>query len=93
MLEISKIIFSVIYVLFLPGLTLSYIFFKEKQTDTIERIALSFALSIAIVPLFIFYTNLMGIPINALNVFLQILIINAAASLVISVQYIVNHKK
>jgi len=41
---------------------------KKKHTiDWIERIALSFALSIAIVPLAVFYLNLIGLKINLLN--------------------------
>jgi len=39
----------------------------------IERIALSFALSIAVVPLVVFYLNLIGVKINLLNSFLTIL--------------------
>ncbi len=39
----------------------------------IERIALSFALSIAIVPLVVFYLNLIGLKINLLNSFLTII--------------------
>ena len=79
-----RIIFGSIYVLFLPGFILSYLFFpktkpfdtKEKikgSIDWIERIALSFALSIAIVPLAVFYLNLIGVKISLLNSFLTIL--------------------
>ena len=87
-----RIVFGSLYVLFLPGFIISYIFFPktkefdEKETkeanghethkgsiDWIERIALSFALSIAIVPLVVFYLNLIGIKINFLNSFLTIL--------------------
>ena len=53
---------------------------KEKGTiDWIERIALSFALSIAIVPLAVFYLNLIGLKINLLNSFLTILGISIIA--------------
>lgn len=77
-----RIVFGSVYVLFLPGFILSYVFFsktaksenKEKGTiDWIERIALSFGLSIAIVPLAVFYLNLIGVSINLLNSFLTIL--------------------
>ncbi|MBM3234018.1 DUF1616 domain-containing protein [Candidatus Pacearchaeota archaeon] len=86
--ESFRIVFGSVYVLFLPGFIISYIFFpktcefenKEKQKekekrsiDWIERIALSFALSIAIVPLVVFYLNLIGIKINIINSFLTIL--------------------
>lgn len=93
-LESFRIVFGSIYVLFLPGFIISFIFFKETkefdsrekdakstragvspdgQIDWIERIALSFALSIAIVPLVVFYLNLVGVRINLLNSFLTIL--------------------
>jgi len=54
-------------VLFLPGYVISFLFFKKNKIDIIERIALSFALSIAIVPLLIFYLNLIGMKINTLS--------------------------
>ena len=85
-IESFRIIFGSVYVLFLPGFIISFIFFpktkkfddeneeKEKGAiDWIERIALSFALSIAIVPLAVFYLNLIGIKINLLNSSLIIL--------------------
>lgn len=81
-LESLRIIFGSVYVLFIPGFIISYLFFpKTKEFDTeekgaidwIERIALSFALSIAIVPLAVFYLNLIGVKINTLNSSLIIL--------------------
>ncbi|MBS3088392.1 DUF1616 domain-containing protein [Candidatus Pacearchaeota archaeon] len=82
--ESFRIVFGSVYVLFLPGFILTFVFFprtkefdsKEKENgaiDWIERIALSFALSIAIVPLAVFYLNLIGVKINLLNSFLTIL--------------------
>ncbi len=61
------------YVLFLPGFVLSYAFFDKKEMDSLERIALSFALSIAVVPLTVFYFNLIGMKINLLNISLIVL--------------------
>ena len=86
LLESLRIIYGSIYVLFLPGFIISYIFFPRKNKDKIdflERFALSFALSIAIVPLFIFYLNLIGLKINLLNSFLTILSIIIISSLII----------
>src|SRR3989344_8352377 len=93
-LESFRIIFGSVYVLFLPGFVLSYVFFpktKEFESsdrnkgsiDWIERVALSFALSIAIVPLVVFYLNLIGVRINALNSFLTILGIIVVASIIL----------
>jgi uncharacterized membrane protein len=74
LLEGFRIVFGSIYVLFLPGFVISFIFFPKTSDsiDWIERIALSFALSIAIVPLVVFYLNLLGIKINLISSFLTI---------------------
>jgi len=62
-------IFGVIFVLFIPGLAWSFIFFNKKEIDWIERIALSFGLSIAIIPLTVFYLNfLFKIKITLINI-------------------------
>ncbi len=87
-LEALRIVFGSIYVLFVPGFILSFVFFPKTRAfeerkneeerekgaiDWIERIALSFALSIAVVPLAVFYLNLIGLKINLLNSALTIL--------------------
>ena len=47
-----RIILGLLFVLFLPGYSLiAALFPKKKDLDTIERLALSFGLSIAITPL------------------------------------------
>ena len=58
---------------------------KEEKgaIDWIERVALSFALSIAIVPLAVFYLNLIGLKINLLNSFLTILGIIVISGLIL----------
>ncbi|MFA5173550.1 MAG: DUF1616 domain-containing protein [Candidatus Pacearchaeota archaeon] len=86
-IESLRIVFGSIYVLFIPGFVISYIFFAKDKIDWIERIALSFALSIAIVPLAVFYLNLIGIKINLLNSSLTIL------SIIIIVLIILRYKK
>ena len=69
-IEVLRIVFGSIFVLFLPGFVLSWLFFPQKnEIDWIERIALSFGLSIAVVPLIVFYLNfLFGVKINIQNV-------------------------
>jgi len=46
---------------------------SEKPLDGIERILLSFALSLALSPLLLFFLNKVGVAINLLNSFLVIL--------------------
>ena|SRR3989344_958654 len=70
-IESFRIVFGSFFVLFLPGFFIVELFFQE--VDIIEKIALSFALSIAIVPLAVFYLNLIGIKINTLNSVLTII--------------------
>lgn len=80
LVESLRIVFGAFYVLFLPGFAVVYFFFKDR--DLIEKIALSFALSIAIVPLIVFYLNyIFKIKITALNVFLIVLAIISIVSL------------
>ncbi len=73
-LYLLKIIFGSVFVLFLPGLAWSFVFFKKGKIDIIERIALSFGLSIALVPLVVFWLNwLLKIKINIVNITVVIL--------------------
>ena len=83
-LEIIKIISGSIFVLFLPGFAWSFIFFKKDEIDWIERSALSFGLSIAIVPLVVFWLNyLLGIKINFLNVSIIILALTGTVAVIL----------
>lgn len=87
--EIFKVVFTVvgaIYVLFLPGLALSFVFFRRSAIDIIERIALSFALSIAVVPLLAFYLNILGIELTRLNVILEVLLVIVLSGLAVFVR-------
>lgn len=81
--NILTIIFSFIFVLFIPGFIWTYVFFAKGKIDAIERFALSVALSLAIVPLFVFYTNLMGVPIDKTNVLVLIIIVCCLGGLII----------
>ncbi len=80
-LESFRIVFGSVFVLFLPGFVWSFVFFPARRglaedkggIDLIERIALSFALSIAVVPLTVFYLNLIGLKISAWSSFFVVL--------------------
>lgn len=56
-LEGLRLVFGGIFILFAPGFAWSYVFFTRRKLDWIERFALSFGLSIALVPLGIFWLN------------------------------------
>ena len=73
-LPIVRAILGVIFMFFLPGFAWTLVFFK--QINIIERIALSFGLSIAIVALSIIVLNvLLGIRINGGNALLIIIVL------------------
>lgn len=74
-LNIFRIIVSALFVLFLPGFFLSWLFFDRGKIDLIERLALSFALSISVVPLVSFYANLAGVRVTLTSVILEVLLI------------------
>ncbi len=83
MFEIIQLIFGAIFVLFVPGFALSFAFFPKKEIDWIERMALSFGLSIAVVPLLVFYLNrFIGIKIDIVSVSIAIAIVAGAGAFV-----------
>ena len=81
-LSVAGGVIGAVYVLFVPGWVLSFAFFRRGRVDVIERVALSFALSIAVVPLVAFYLNLLGVRISRVNVVLEVAAITAAAGAV-----------
>ncbi len=81
-----NIVLSIFFILFLPGYIVSYIFFSPRKIDLIERTALSFALSISIVPLFAFYMNLVGIPVTKSTISLQLVFIITTAIITLLVK-------
>lgn len=77
-LTLIRMILGSIFVLFIPGFAWTFAFFERNEIDSIERIALSFGLSIALVPLTIFYLNYMfSMKITALNSFVVIFLLTA----------------
>jgi len=71
MLSIIQAIIGLPLVLFIPGYALSYaVFPKKKDLDLMERIALSFGLSFALIPLVVFFMNkFLKIPITVYSSF------------------------
>ena len=71
--EVIRIFFGSVFILFVPGFAWSYVFFARKNIDWIERVALSFGLSIALVPISIFWLNwLFQLKITLLSTFITV---------------------
>lgn len=86
-ISLLRMVLGSIFVLFIPGFAWSFAFFKKEEIDVIERIALSFGLSIALVPLSVFYLNyLFHIKITALNSFLVIIVLTVIPLVYIHLQ-------
>jgi uncharacterized membrane protein len=78
-----RIVLGLLFVLFLPGYTLiAALFPKKSQLDGIERVALSFGLSIAVVPLTGFILNYTPWGIRLYPVLIAIIIFTFATSLI-----------
>ncbi len=71
--EVIRLVLGIVLILFIPGFIWTFVLFDKREIDTLERIALSFGISIAVVPLLIFFLNkLAGMKITAFNSFLTI---------------------
>lgn len=68
-IKITRIIFWSIFILFLPWYYLTLVFFSDKEIDFLEIFALSFALSISVIPLITFYLNLVWLKISQYSVY------------------------
>ncbi len=75
-LSVIRAIIGFILVFFLPGFAWTLVFFKGKQVNVVERVALSFGLSIAVVTISIFALNLLvGVEITGFNSVLIIIVV------------------
>ncbi len=73
-LPIFRAILGFVLVFFLPGFAWTFIFFR--QINVLERVTISFALSIALVTLSLLFINrLIGIRITAFNSALVIIVV------------------
>ena len=86
--ESFRIVFGSFFVLFLPGFTMSFLFFKK--IDFLERMALSFALSLAVVPLLMFYVNLLGVKITLAS---TLLVISSIIVISVILLYLIERKR
>lgn len=83
--NVLRIIFGGIFVLFVPGFVWSYVFFTRKQIDWIERLALSFGLSIVLVPITVFWLNwLFHMKLTILNTSLVVTALILIAGIIVA---------
>ncbi len=59
-----RIVVGSVMLLFVPGWRITCAIFDEWEIDELESVALSFAFSISVIPLLVFYLNLIWLKIN-----------------------------
>lgn len=89
---VLRTLFGAIFVLFISGFAWSFVFFGKDEIDWIERIALSFGLSIALVPLTIFWLNfLFQAKITLINSFVVVLTLILMPVVYLLLQRVITH--
>lgn len=77
---IIQMLIGSLLVLFVPGLTWTYALFDNREIDLIERIALAVGLSMAMIPLSLFYLHdLAGMRIDLENSVYVVLLLTVVA--------------
>jgi uncharacterized membrane protein len=77
-------ILGIVYVVFLPGYCMSFLFFARSAINSIERFAFSIALTIAVVPIIIYYLNLIGIKVSKYSIIIEVSILIASTTIIAS---------
>ena len=85
MLEILRIIAGSILALFIPGFVWTLALFKDKITN-VERIVLSFAISATFVPLTIYLSSLLGMPVTLVNSLVVIAILTCIPIIILLIR-------
>jgi uncharacterized membrane protein len=60
------------FVLIVPGMALSYVMYKRKAIDMVERLAIAFALSVSVIPLMTFCLSVYGLTVSRRLVVLEV---------------------
>lgn len=89
---IIQAVIAIVSILFIPGFFLSLVFFRLDQIDWLERISLSFALSITTIPLIVFYVNLLGFKTTSLTIIIEILAVIFFSGMILSIRYVLFKK-
>lgn len=78
-LQALRFIFGIVLLLFIPGFLITEVAFprnsnkESRQLDWIERVTLSFALSITVVSPVVYFSNQAGVAITTQNILFEIL--------------------
>jgi uncharacterized membrane protein len=91
-IHLLKTVLNYLLLIYLPGFFLSYLFFSHNKIDYIERSILAIALSICSTPIIIFYTNLLGAPINKETVITEVISIFSLTIIIIIIKVLLKRR-
>lgn len=87
-LEIIRAIIGSLFVLILPGLAWTYVFYRKNEVSAVERVILSFGLSIALISAAVYFLNkLAGVKITLVNIVIIIAILILMPLVVVFLRY------
>lgn len=87
-MEIARAVLGAVLLLFLPGFAWSFVFWGRGQIEWLDRIVLSLAISIGLVPLTIFIAHkLFGMPINATSSIIVVTCLIVLALILIFIKF------
>lgn len=73
-----RLVVGIIFAFFVPGLSWSYLLFARREVPIIERVAISIGLSMALVPLTMFWLAwLVNVKVTMVNTVLVVLALTA----------------
>lgn len=79
--EAFRLFYGLIFITIVPGLAMTFFFFRPTVISSLERFFLAIVFSISIVPMVIYFLSKMGMEINTLTTFVTIMFITALFSL------------
>jgi uncharacterized membrane protein len=80
-------VIKTVYILIIPGASITYALFKEKNVSLIERVATGFTFSVLSVPLIAFYAHLLGMKINQLSITIEVACIILVSLLIAAIRH------
>ena len=82
-----RIVFGLVFVIFLPGFVWSFIFFQPNTLNPLGRIVISIICSISLISLTIFFTNKLGVEVSKFPILFEIILITLIGAVVFTVKH------
>lgn len=91
MAQILAIIFGIPFITFVPGFSLSYVFFRKDDISIWTRVLLSFILTIISLPLLTYTGTLFGLKLNFVSILAMVAIIVLFSAILVQMRNRIKH--